>query len=89
MAYRHGEAYKLIDSCEMVACADIVDENAREYSDPDHSESEERFILLGLSRRPRVLVVCHCYREGESVIRIITARKADAKGVLVEFTPAR
>jgi uncharacterized protein len=55
----------------------FYDENAREYSDPDHSESEERFILLGLSRRPRVLVVCHCYREGESEIRIITARKAD------------
>jgi hypothetical protein len=55
----------------------FYDENAREYSDPDHSESEERFILLGLSRRPRVLVVCHCYRESESVIRIISARKAD------------
>jgi len=55
----------------------FYDENAREYSDPDHSEREERFILLGLSRRPRVLVVCHCYRESESVIRIITARKAD------------
>ena len=55
----------------------FYDENARVYSDPDHSESEERFILLGLSRRPRVLVVCHCYRERESVIRIISARKAD------------
>jgi uncharacterized DUF497 family protein len=55
----------------------FYDENAREYADPDHSESEERFILLGLSRRPRVLVVCHCYRESESVIRIISARKAD------------
>jgi hypothetical protein len=55
----------------------FYDENAREYSDPDHSEREERFILLGLSHRPRVLVVCHCYRESESVIRIISARKAD------------
>jgi uncharacterized DUF497 family protein len=53
------------------------DENAREYSDPDHSNSEERFILLGLSIRLRVLVVCHCYRESEAVIRIISARKAD------------
>ena len=52
------------------------DENAREYSDPDHSESEERFILLGISSRLRVLVVCHCYRETESVIRIISARRA-------------
>jgi uncharacterized DUF497 family protein len=54
----------------------FYDENAREYSDPDHSESEERFILLGISSRLRVLVVCHCYRESESVIRIISARRA-------------
>ena len=54
----------------------FYDENAREYSDPDHSESEERFILLGVSSRLRVLVVCHCYRESESVIRIISARRA-------------
>ncbi|MCX6843643.1 MAG: BrnT family toxin [candidate division WOR-3 bacterium] len=54
----------------------FYDENAREYSDPDHSESEERFILLGISSRLRVLVVCHCYRESESVIRIISARQA-------------
>jgi tetrahydromethanopterin S-methyltransferase subunit F len=52
-------------------------ERAREYSDPDHSESEERFILLGMSRRLRVLVICHCYRESESVIRIMSARRAD------------
>ena len=55
----------------------FCDERAREYTDPDHSESEERFILLGMSRRLRVLVVCHCYRESESVIRIISARRAD------------
>jgi uncharacterized DUF497 family protein len=54
----------------------FYDENAREYPDPDHSESEERFILLGISSRLRVLVVCHCYRESESVIRIISARRA-------------
>jgi uncharacterized DUF497 family protein len=54
----------------------FYDENAREYCDPDHSESEERFILLGISSRLRVLVVCHCYRESESVIRIISARRA-------------
>ena len=54
----------------------FYDESAREYSDPDHSESEERFILLGISCRLRVLVVCHCYRESESVIRIISARMA-------------
>ena len=54
----------------------FYDENAREYADPDHSASEERFILLGISSRLRVLVVCHCYRESESVIRIISARRA-------------
>lgn len=54
----------------------FYDENAREYADPDHSAGEERFILLGISGRLRVLVVCHCYRESESVIRIISARRA-------------
>ena len=44
--------------------------------DPDHSEDEDRFILLGMSWALRVLVVCHCYRESSSVIRIISARKA-------------
>ena len=54
----------------------FYDENAREYADPDHSATEERFILLGMSSRLRVLVVCHCYRESESIIRIISARRA-------------
>ncbi|MDE2291745.1 MAG: BrnT family toxin [Elusimicrobia bacterium] len=55
------------------------DENAVRYYDPDHSEDEERFILLGMSALSRVLVVCHCGRESESVIRIISARKADKR----------
>lgn len=54
----------------------FYDENARLINDPDHSEEEDRFILLGLSTSLRLLVVCHCYRENESVIRIISARKA-------------
>ena len=53
------------------------DENAIQYFDPDHSEDEDRFILLGLSAKLRVLVVCHCFRESELTIRIISARKAD------------
>ena len=53
------------------------DENAIQYFDPDHSNDEERFILLGLSTRFRDLVVCHCFRESELVIRIISARRAD------------
>jgi hypothetical protein len=52
------------------------DEHALVYGDPDHSEEEERFILLGMSFALRVLVVCHCYREDDRVIRIISARKA-------------
>jgi uncharacterized DUF497 family protein len=55
----------------------FFDENAVQFFDPDHSESEGRFILLGLSFKPRVLVVCHCYRESETVVRLISARKAD------------
>ena len=55
------------------------DENARIIADPDHSESEDRFVLLGLSILLRTLVVCHCYRERESVIRIVSARKATRK----------
>ena len=53
------------------------DENALLYYDPDHSEDEDRFILLGLSTKLRVLVVCHCFRESELVVRIISARRAN------------
>ena len=44
--------------------------------DIDHSNEEDRFIILGLSDKPRLLVVCHCYRESDTIIRIISARKA-------------
>jgi len=55
----------------------FYDENAIQFFDPDHSDDEDRFILLGLSLKPRVLVVCHCFRESEAVVRLISARKAD------------
>jgi uncharacterized protein len=55
----------------------FLDENARVVPDPEHSEEEERFVLLGLSTSLRILVVCHCYRQKDEVIRIISARKAD------------
>ena len=55
----------------------FLDENARLIPDPEHSEEEDRFILLGLSIQLRLLLVCHCYREDDEVIRIISARKAD------------
>ena len=54
----------------------FFDERARLIDDPDHSEDEDRFVLLGISASLRVLVVCHCYRSGGNVIRIISARKA-------------
>ena len=57
----------------------FYDENARLISDPDHSEDEDRFILLGVSHSPRVILVCHCYRNEGNVIRIISARKATPK----------
>lgn len=56
-----------------------VDERAKLIDDPDHSEDEDRFLLLGLSSALRLLVVCHCYRGDSGVIRIISARKATAK----------
>jgi len=54
----------------------FTDEHGRLLNDPDHSEDEDRFILLGLSSRFRVLVVVHTYRGDEEVIRIISARRA-------------
>ena len=47
--------------------------------DPDHSDGEDRFVLLGLSSSLKVLLVCHCYREEGNVIRIISARKASTQ----------
>jgi uncharacterized DUF497 family protein len=56
----------------------FTDQFARLIADPDHSDIEDRFILLGTSIHSRLLVICHCIREGES-IRIIFARKADSR----------
>lgn len=54
----------------------FLDERARVIDDPDHSVDEDRFILLGLSAGLRVLVVVHVYRDADSVIHLISARKA-------------
>ena len=56
----------------------FFDENALLRSDEEHSDEEDRFVLLGLSAQLRALVVCHCYREQDEVIRIISARKANS-----------
>jgi uncharacterized protein len=54
----------------------FYDDWAMEFYDEPHSEEGDRFLLLGLSTRARLLLVCHCYREDEGTIRIISARKA-------------
>ena len=54
----------------------FYDDEALVIDDPEHSETEERFIILGMSFKANLLVVCHCYRENDEVIRIISARKA-------------
>lgn len=54
----------------------FADERARIIPDPDHSEDEDRFVLMGLSLHLRLLIVCHCYRDDDDIIRIISARKA-------------
>ncbi len=57
----------------------FFDEDAIEFADPDHSDEEDRFLLLGRSFHLRVLVVCHCFRATHSIIRLISARKAIKK----------
>ena len=54
----------------------FFDERAKLIDDPDHSEDEDRFVLLGVSNTLKVILVCHCYRQEGNVIRIISARKA-------------
>ena len=56
----------------------FYDDFAAEFYDDKHSEWEDRFLLLGLSSNLRIVMVCHCYRESESVVRIISVRKATA-----------
>ncbi|TDI43048.1 MAG: BrnT family toxin [Acidobacteria bacterium] len=66
---KHGVSFEEAQSV-------FFDESAIEYDDPEHSDDEDRFILVGKSYLLRVLVVCHCFRRSASVIRIISARKA-------------
>ena len=55
----------------------FYDPNALLIADPDHSNDEDRFIIMGISNKSKMLVVCHCYRQKDEVIRIISARKAE------------
>lgn len=67
---KHGVSF---DEAQTV----FADEHALLINDPEHSTQEDRFILLGVSLSTRLLVVVHCYRADDQVIRIISARKAD------------
>lgn len=67
---KHGIDFKEARSC-------FYDLNARVIFDPEHSSDEERFILMGLSNKTRLLIVSHCYKQDDEVIRIISSRKAN------------
>lgn len=54
----------------------FFDDFAVQFFDDDHTDEEDRFIMLGMSSNARLLVVCHCERAEGEVIRIISARKA-------------
>lgn len=54
----------------------FYDPHAVQFYDEEHSDWEDRFLMLGMSSGLRVLLVCHCYRESDAVIRIISARRA-------------
>lgn len=69
-AKKHGVSF---DEARTV----FYDEYAIQFFDPDHSETEDRFLLLGMSFKLKTLVVCHCFRREETIVRIISARKAD------------
>ena len=60
------------------ACSVFLDDEAILFDDPEHSDDEDRFILIGISKMAKICVVCHCYRKNNS-IRIISARKATKK----------
>lgn len=68
---KHGVSFQEAQSV-------FSDEQALLINDPDHSENEDRFVLLGFSQSLRLLIVVHCYRADGDLIRIISARRADA-----------
>ena len=66
---KHGVSFEEAQSV-------FYDEYARQFDDEAHSDKEERFILLGLSCSLKILVVVHCYKDKDNIIRLISARKA-------------
>jgi uncharacterized protein len=66
---KHGVSFEEAQSV-------FYDEFAIQFFDNENSETEERFLMLGLSNESRVLIICHCERDAGHIIRIISARKA-------------
>ncbi len=66
---KHGIAFEEAQSV-------FYDDYAIQFFDDEHSDSEERFLLLGMSSNAKLLLVCHCERGSDEVLRIISARKA-------------
>jgi uncharacterized protein len=69
---KHGVSFAEAESA-------FTDDRGLLIHDPEHSEDEDRFVLLGFSSSLRMLVVCHCYRDDHDAIRIISARKAERR----------
>ena len=70
--YKHGITFE-------EASTVFFDDRALLFDDPEHSLDEDRFLLLGMSENAKVCIVCHCCRESDTVIRIISARQATRK----------
>jgi len=66
---KHGISFK-------EAATAFLDPNAAIMYDKEHSQEDERFTIIGLSEKPSLLMVCHCYTIDGMIIRIISARKA-------------
>ena len=69
---KHGISFEEAESV-------FFDEYALLIADPDHSDNEDRFVLLGLSAKLRLLLVCHCFEVDDGLIRVISCRKASRK----------
>ena len=73
---KHGVSFEEAESV-------FFDEFALLIADPDHSDNEDRFVLLGLSAKLRILLVCHCFEVNDGLIRVISCRKANRKEMLL------
>lgn len=71
---KHGISFK-------EASTVFYDENAILFDDPAHSTEEDRFLIIGVSHQARTCIVSHCYRVQDSIIRIISARKATKREI--------